>query len=162
MGALGVASSDGGLAGLVGIGKGVPHRERGFYQDWPRSTTTPLPPRPRGLVELPPPPSTADPDALAFDRKLRASKNLIRSCYDRALRAAPALAGEVTLEISLDREGKVLSVATPSSSVGPEVPACLRVLLPRLRFPLPAAGAFKAAVTVKLRPEPPDAGAASP
>jgi hypothetical protein len=119
-------------------------------------------PRPRGLIELSAPPDPAAPYALEFDRKLRISKGLLRMCYERALHAAPTLAGEVTLEVTLGADGKVLLVTTSSSTVGDAIPACLRLQLPRLRFPAPNAGAFKGTVTVKMRPVPPDAGAASP
>jgi hypothetical protein len=159
---LGNQISDGGVASLrVGMGGGQ-RMERGYdhYPDFPRPTS--LPPLPRGQVELPLPASNADAYALEFDKKLRVAKGLIRSCYDRALRAAPALAGEVTLEISLGADGKVLSVATPASTVGNEVPACLRAQLPRLRFPPPTGGAYKRTVTMKLRPESRDAGAPAP
>jgi hypothetical protein len=151
---------DGGLSGLrlgVGSKRGTPDH---FYPDWP--TSSPMPPRLRGVIDLSPPPNPSAPYALEFDRKLRISKGLLRACYERALHAAPTLAGEVTLEISLGADGKVLSVATPSSTVGNEIPTCLRAQIPRLRFPAPAAGAFKGTVTVKMRPLPPDAGTAPP
>ena len=160
---LGNQIGDGGVANLqTGLGSGSERINRGdnHYPDFPRST--PLPPMPRGLVDFPPPANPAAPYALEFDRKLRISKGLLRMCYERALRAAPALAGEVTLELSLAADGKVLLVTTSSSTVGDEIPACLRAQLPRLRFPPPPAGGFKSTVTVKLRPAPPDAGAASP
>jgi hypothetical protein len=150
---------DGGIAGL-GLLPGSSGRQRSrsydSYPDWPRNT--PTPPMPHGLVDLLYPPGTADTNSAEFEKKLRASKGLIRSCYDRALRAAPTLAGEVTMELTLAADGKVVSVATPSSSVGDEIPHCLRAQLPRLRFPAPAGGAFKTTVTVKMRPAPPDAG----
>jgi len=153
----GLSDRDGGLAGIAGMDPRA-IRQLNHYPDFPRST--PLPSFPRGKVELPPPPSTADADALSFDRKLRAARGLIHSCYERGLRGNPALAGEVTLEISLGADGQVLSVATPASSVGDEIPACLRARLLRLRFPPPSRGAHKTRVTVGLRPAPaPDAGA---
>ena len=61
------------------------------------------------------------------------------------------------LFLTIGADGKVLSVATPSSSVGTEIPSCLRAQIPRLRFP-PPGGSFKRTVTVKLRPPPADAG----
>jgi hypothetical protein len=147
---------DGGLAGLSGLPRGG-HNHYGQYDypDWPRNTQ--LPQMLHGLVELPSP-STTDAGSRDFDRKLRVAKGLILSCYDRALRSRPTLAGEVTLEITLAADGRVVSVATPSSTVGDEIPNCLRVQLPRLRFPPPTGGSFKRTVTVKLRPAPPDAG----
>jgi hypothetical protein len=163
---LGNQISDGGVAALAKAlgttGKGTSGHFDRYSPDFPPPFSTPMPPRPRGIIDLSPPADPAAPYALEFDRKLRISKGLLRMCYERALHAAPTLAGEVALELSIGADGKVLLVVTSASTVGEEIPACLRVQLPRLRFPPPTGGRFKGTVTVKMRPLPPDAGAASP
>jgi hypothetical protein len=109
---------------------------------------------PRGIVELPRPAPGASAEALAVDRRLGPALARIRGCYERALRATPALAGELTLRISVSREGAVTSVATPASTVGAEVPACVRAVLLQWHVAEPLDAAFSAERTLKLRPAP--------
>lgn len=157
---MGAITGDGGLAGMVGLGTvergGM--RNPAHYPDWPRST--PPPPYRRAVVDFPDPP--ADAEGRAFHIALRTKVGLIRSCYEPALRGTPTLSGEVTLNIALDREGKVASVAIPASGVGEPVSQCLRARLARLRFPPPARGTFQTSVTLRLHPAPSDAGAPTP
>jgi hypothetical protein len=144
---------------MIGRGGGR-DRQRNDYPDWPQPGGHPH--HPRGLIEIPRPPSDAGPNAIAFDRKLRVIAGLLRHCYERALLAKPALAGDLTLEVSVGADGKVLSLAMPGTALGEEIPSCLRAHLPRVKFPSATGDPYKGAVTVKLRPAPPAPDAQAP
>jgi hypothetical protein len=152
-----LTASDGGLAALSGGGV-ISQAKRGLndYPDWPRSQ--PLPPRPRGIIEWPARAADASVATLILDRNLRKTAGPIRACYERALRAAPSLTGELTLRLSVARDRSIAEVATPSSTVGEEMNACARALLRRWRYPEPLDAPFTVEVKLKLRPGPADAG----
>jgi hypothetical protein len=112
------------------------------------------PPLRRGIVELPPlPQEPRESPTHVFIREIRARAGTIRACYERSLRTAPDLAGEMTLTLSVGRDGLVQKAESPRTAVADEVAGCLLPVARRWHFP-PTPEAYTRSVTVKLRPAP--------
>jgi MYXO-CTERM domain-containing protein len=87
-------------------------------------------------------------------RIVRAHINEVRSCYGRALAAAPALAGDMSVEFTIAANGKVRDVALGKSSVADStLEACVTKAVGRWTFPKPREGA-EVAVTQSFGLEP--------
>ncbi len=82
---------------------------------------------------------TCDGDAGAVARVLRTNLGGIRSCYERASRNNPALAGRLTVRFTVGESGRATSASV--QGVDPELDACVERAVQRMVFPVPACGA---------------------
>lgn len=82
-------------------------------------------------------------------RAIRRGMREVTSCYQRALKANPQLAGKVTVRITINTMGRVISVELDEDSLGdPRVGRCICGYIKRWRFPAPEAGEDQATVSV--------------
>ena len=90
----------------------------------------------RYTVLLPP---GATSDRLGVARALRNNLGGIRSCYERAVRNAPTLAGRLSLRFTVGESGRARAVS--ADGLTSEVSACVESAVQRIVFPVPACGA---------------------
>jgi TonB family protein len=82
-------------------------------------------------------------------RAIRRGMREITSCYQRALKANPQLAGKVTVRITINTMGRVIAVELDEDSLGdPRVGRCIVNYIKRWRFPAPEGGEEQAVVAV--------------
>jgi hypothetical protein len=75
----------------------------------------------------------ADPQAIA--REIRERRKAIASCYERALKQQPTLAGKLVVRFTIAPAGTVVSVDLDEDTLGaPAVAACVRGTILRWRF----------------------------
>jgi hypothetical protein len=79
-------------------------------------------------------------DAGAVASRIRAQIGGIRSCYERALRDNPALAGRVEVRFTLGETGRITRITPSGLAEAPEVGACISQRLRGLAFPAPRGG----------------------
>lgn len=89
---------------------------------------------------------TINPDAVG--RVVRRGMPAVRTCYQRALKRNPRLAGKIDLRLEVNTMGKVTPAIDADSTGDPGLGACIQGYAARWRFPPPARGS--AAVTVPL------------
>jgi hypothetical protein len=87
-------------------------------------------------------------NADAVGRVVRRGMPAVRTCYQRALKRNPRLAGKIDLRLDVNTMGKVTPAIDADSTGDPGLCACIRGYAARWRFPPPARGS--AAVTVPL------------
>jgi len=93
-------------------------------------------------------------DASKVDAVLKRRAGFARMCYFAALADSPKLAGTMDLRLTVGKDGKVIEVGVPESSLDDEaVEACLTRGLAGLRFAAPtkAPVAVDVSLTFKLR-----------
>lgn len=93
-------------------------------------------------------------DASKVDAVLKRRAGFARMCYFAALADAPKLAGTMDLRLTLGKDGKVIEVGVPESSLDDDaVEACLTRGLGGLRFDAPESApvAVDVSLTFKLR-----------
>jgi hypothetical protein len=107
----------------------------------------PAPPPPlraiRGNVSLGRGEATGGADAIVVERVdalVRGQLGGITSCYERALRNNPALAGRLDARFTLSESGRASVVEVRGLSEAPEVGMCIASAIRRLAFPQPAGG----------------------
>ncbi len=80
-------------------------------------------------------------DRAAIDEVVRRHLSSIRYCYQRALTANPNLAGRVTVEFVIAKDGSVSRAGIGASSLGdPAVERCVEDRFLRMQFPSPRGG----------------------
>lgn len=81
-------------------------------------------------------------DSDIIRRIVRAHVSELRSCYDAGLADNPSLAGEVTIEFTIDAKGlvSVSKAVDPDSFEDPKVPKCIATAAKTWRFPKPRDG----------------------
>lgn len=106
------------------------------------------PRRPPTIDPDPPSTDTCEGDAGAVARVLRGNLGGIRSCYERAARTNPTLAGRLVVHFTVGESGRAINASV--RGVDPELDACVERAVGRLVFPAPACGAaeFEYPVTV--------------
>lgn len=68
-------------------------------------------------------------------RAIQSRISVIRSCYERQLRANPDLAGKVTIEFTVEQSGDVVNArATENTTRDERVASCIVGTVSRLRF----------------------------
>jgi hypothetical protein len=58
-----------------------------------------------------------------------------KACYQKALDRSGAISGGLVVHFVIDADGKVTETRTVSSSIGGDVPSCVKGMLQRLHFP---------------------------
>lgn len=77
----------------------------------------------------------------------------IQSCYEKAQFANPDLRGKITVEWTIELDGRVSGVKQKFSTLqGPEVASCILALFKRLRFPAPRGGVVVASYPFTFAP----------
>jgi hypothetical protein len=97
----------------------------------------------RGNVSLGRGEATGGADAIdvaRVDSLVRGQLGGITSCYERALRNNPALAGRLDARFALSESGRASVVEVRGLSEAPEVGSCIAAAIRRLAFPQPAGG----------------------
>lgn len=79
-------------------------------------------------------------DANAVARIIRGQLGGIRSCYERALRNNPSLAGRLEVSFTIGESGRVTSGRSSGLSAAPEVGSCVVSRIRGLVFPAPSGG----------------------
>ncbi len=79
-------------------------------------------------------------DANSVARIIRGQLGGIRSCYERALRNNPALAGRLEVRFTIGEAGRVTSGSSSGLSAAPEVGSCVVSRIRGLVFPRPDGG----------------------
>jgi TonB family protein len=96
---------------------------------------------PRAVVKRAMPQITGSISADAVSRTIRRGMRSITSCYQRALRANPELAGKITVRIAINTMGRVVGVEVDEDTLGdPRVTSCIVRYIKRWRFPAPEQG----------------------
>jgi TonB family protein len=76
----------------------------------------------------------------------------VKSCYQRALKRNPNLAGKITIRLVINTMGKVSSVYVETDSLGdPSVTSCIKGYAKRWRFPPPDGGSAEIAVPFNFK-----------
>lgn len=84
-----------------------------------------------------------DPRAVA--RTIRSRMAGFRSCYENALKRTAQLAGKITLDFTIEEDGRVSEADIDVDTVGDqEMARCLVGLVKRIRFPSPENGNVRA------------------
>lgn len=74
-------------------------------------------------------------DEAHVSRAIQSRISVIRSCYERQLRANPDLAGKVTIEFTVEQSGDVVNArATENTTRDERVASCIVGTVSRLRF----------------------------
>ncbi len=79
-------------------------------------------------------------DASRVAGVLRTNIGGIRSCYERALRNNPTLAGRLSVRFTIGTSGRVTSISTDGLGAAPEVGSCIGSRIRSLVFPAPNGG----------------------
>lgn len=108
------------------------------------------PRRPPTIDPSEPTTDTCDGDAGAVARVVRANLGAIRSCYERASRNNPSLAGRLTMRFTVGESGRATSAHV--NGVDPELDQCVERALQRWVFPVPACGAADYEYPVAVSP----------
>jgi hypothetical protein len=115
----------------------------GAVELWARATATPRspkPPVPRGTLDL----SRAPTGELGgrplaeIQHVVKTRSGLLRACYQRELRNQPDLAGDVVVDLSIARDGKVSRAqidASQTTLASESLVHCVTNTMSRLRFP---------------------------
>lgn len=82
-------------------------------------------------------------DASRVAAVLRAQMGGIRSCYERALRNNPTLAGRLELRFTIGTSGRVTAASASGLSAAPEVGPCVVARVRSLVFPTPEGGSVE-------------------
>jgi TonB family protein len=102
-----------------------------------------------GPVEQPPDTRIKDPfvqpaeglDRAAILRVVQAKRGQVRACYERSLKASPALAGRLTVDFTIGARGRVTQVSLKESTLSStEVERCILAAVKAWVFPAPADG----------------------
>jgi hypothetical protein len=123
----------GGVGVISGAGYGMPPGD--------------MPPAPR--LEITVPTSSEPTFGEITKRVLRQKTAALRDCYVTALRADPALAGDLVLDLRVNAAGEVAGVVV-SQPLEASVDACALGIVRAARFPKPQ-GAASAQASVKVR-----------
>ncbi len=125
----------------------------------PRPSAPPAPPQPAAQPAVAPAPRPVAAPAAAgrVDRArveavMQRQSSAIRSCYERALRDAPALAGRLDVSFTIGEGGRVTAVSTAGLSEAPAVGACVAARVRRARFPSPEGGSVEFSFPFNLTP----------
>ena len=138
-----------GLPGSQALG----HHDVIATHDAPNSgqLTGPVGPRrPPTISTDEPQTDTCEGDAGAVARVVRNNLGAIRSCYERASRNNPALAGRLTLRFTVGESGRATS--THVQGVDPDLDQCVERAVQRWVFPVPACGAADYEYPVAVSP----------
>jgi Ca-activated chloride channel family protein len=81
---------------------------------------------------------TGDLDVAIIRRYLKRNREKLQYCYEKALLATPALAGEVVLQFTISAEGAVS--ASTAAGVSGDVSTCMASVVRGLAFPKPKGG----------------------
>ena len=79
-------------------------------------------------------------DLQAVKTALVAEQAKIAACYETLLATQPGAAGEVTVELAIDKRGGAKAVA---AGLDPALEACVAGVLAKVKFPAPTAGAVR-------------------
>ncbi len=144
VGGVTVASNEG-LRGLPRLGSGsgkvgVPSDLRGGPRIVEVGPSGPVAERDvSSRLKIPPPVvEGGHADLASIAREIRSRRKAIATCYERALKQTPALAGKLAVRFSITAAGTVSAVEIDDDTLGaPEVGACVRALVLRWRFAPP-------------------------
>lgn len=104
---------------------------------------------PKAIVKQSAPEVDGQMNANAVANVIRRGMPAVRSCYQRALKRNPALAGKITIRMSINTMGAVTNVDIDADTIGdPVVTSCIKGYAARWRFPPPEAGSGAAEVAV--------------
>ncbi len=88
---------------------------------------------------LPPTRGRLDPSAARL--VLNARNDVVRACYERAVRDDPTLRGEVVVRLRVEDDGTVSQTASSGESALRTLASCIEGALRTLRFAHPVGGA---------------------
>jgi hypothetical protein len=102
---------------------------------------------PKAIVKQSAPEVDGTMSVNAVAQVIRRGMGAIRSCYQRALKRNPQLAGKITVRLAINTMGKVTSVSIDADTIGdPTVTSCIKGYASRWRFPPPEGGTAEVAV----------------
>ena len=91
------------------------------------------------VVAIGDPKSAGDLDKAVIRRYVRRNIQKIRACYEAELANVPKLAGTLTVQFVIGRDGKVIS-ANPSGLGNWNVENCVAEVIQKIEFPKPRGG----------------------
>ena len=102
---------------------------------------------PKAIVKRSAPEIDGTMNSNAVTGIIRRGMSAITTCYQRALKRNPQLAGKITIRMSINTMGKVTAVAIDADTIGdPQVTSCIKGYASRWRFPPPEGGTAEVAV----------------
>lgn len=132
----GIGDLSGRVAGPTTVGTGKMIQER-----------TPVP-----IVKRSAPEIEGNIDSNAVSRTIRRAMGSVTTCYKRALRRNPELAGKIAIRITINSMGMVTSIEIDEDTLGdPQVISCITGLAKRWRFPPPKGGTSTVSVPFVFR-----------
>lgn len=82
-------------------------------------------------------------DANRVASLIRGQLGGIRSCYERALRNNPTLAGRIDVRFTIGEAGRITTIRASGMSEAPEVGSCISGAIRRIAFPQPSGGSVE-------------------